>query len=98
MVGYSSREHTAPEQEVRKALAIYKMALVNTHYRSWWHQAKLWIGDKSAVEAEQALRDVEQTTKAIVNRSPEYQAVCRVVSSLQPASIRDMDCLLALIH
>ena len=97
-VSYSSRGQTVPEQQVRKALAIYKMALVNAHYRNWWHQVKLWFGDKTAIEAEQTLQVVEKKTKAIVNQSADYQAVCRVVSSQQQEHVRDMDSFLALIH
>ena len=97
-VSYSNGNQTPQEQEVREALANYKMALINTHYRNWWHRLLCLVGDNEANESERSLRDVEQATRVTVNQSPAHQAVVRVVSSQQPENARNMDAFLALIH
>lgn len=86
------------EQDVRKALASYKKALINAHYRNWWHRVLCWIGDKVAMEAQAALLDVERTTKAIVNQSSAHQAIVRALSLEQPEKVRNVDAFMTLVH
>jgi len=86
------------EQAVRQALAAYKIAMVQAHYRNWWHRAMCWSGHKSAVEAEAALRNAERMAITIANLSLEHQAIVRRISLQQPEQVRKEDAFMALIQ
>lgn len=86
------------EREVRDALARYKVGLVYTHYRNWWHRLLCWCGDEEAVRFEAALAKAEAHARIAVNRSAEHKSRLRVISSQQPDYLRDKDKFLSLLN
>ncbi|MGF6440355.1 hypothetical protein [Paraburkholderia youngii] len=60
------------EREVRGALAAYKVRLVMTHHRNWWHRLGCWCGDAESVRIEEPLEAAEGRAWEIGGRSAEH--------------------------
>ncbi|MPV65554.1 hypothetical protein [Burkholderia sp. BE17] len=86
------------EREVRAVLAKYKLGLVQTHYRNWWHRLSCWCRNKDAMRSENALAKVEADARQVVNRSAEHQSWVRHISSQQPHDVRQKDKFLSLLN
>ncbi len=86
------------EREVRKALARYKLAMVNCHYRNWWHRLSVWMGEEEAIAADRELNSATSDARSICLKSNEHTHWLHVISSQQPDTVREKDNLLALIR
>lgn len=94
----NSAAQSKTEIEVSNALTAYKIALINTNYRNWWHRLGCWLGVKNAMEFESALVKTETIVRAVTNRSDEHRRHVRVISSRQSANVRQRDRFLSLIQ
>jgi len=88
---------TEEEKEVHQALFAYKMALIHTGYRSWWHRLLSFLEDDEARAADATLTAIESQARKIVNSTKAHQAACRVISAQQPEYVMRMDNFLALL-
>lgn len=60
------------ETEVSQALTGYKMALINAHYRNFWHRFLCKLKDEEALKNERILVIQEKQCRFVVNKSPEH--------------------------
>lgn len=79
------------EGEVSQALALYKIALIKTNYRSFWHRLLCKLKDKEALENERLLVKQERTCRDIINQSDEPREMLKTLISKQPPDIRQRD-------
>lgn len=85
------------EKEVRVALVRYKEALINAHYRNWFHRLSCWLGNNVARQAEADLVHTETAVKAVVNSSHKHQRMARSIAMQQPEPVRERDQFLLLV-
>lgn len=86
------------EREVRAALAEYKLGLIHTHYRNWWHRLACWCRDEDAMRWDTALAKIEADARQVANRSDEHRNWVRRISSQQPDDVRQRDKFLSLLN
>lgn len=79
------------EGEVSQALALYKIVLIKTNYRSFWHRLLYKLKDKEALENERLLVKQERTCRYIINQSDEHREMLKTLISQQPPDIRQRD-------
>lgn len=82
--------------EVSGVLAQYALLLRETGYRNWWHRFKCRYGEPDARKLEAALQHAEQHARQVVNATPAHRTELRIISSKQPADIREKDNFAAL--
>ena len=75
--------------EVSCVLAQYALLLRETGYRNWWHRFKCRYGEPDAHKLEAELQCVEQHARRVVNATPAYRTVLRIISSKQSWDIRE---------
>lgn len=93
-----SSEQAEAEREVRNALARYKSAMINCHYRNWRHRLSLWMGDDEAITAERELTSAKDDALATCQKSDEHARWVRIISSQQPEHVRGKDDFLMLVR
>ncbi|HAN4997743.1 TPA: hypothetical protein RLV06_004255 [Escherichia coli] len=79
------------EGEVSQTLALYKIVLINTSYRNFWHRLSCKMGDKEALAHEHRLVEQELQCRKVVNQSEEHREMLELIISRQPEEIRLMD-------
>lgn len=79
------------EGEVSQALALYKIALTKTSYRSFWHRLLCKLKDKEALENERLLVKQEIQCRDVINKSDEHRKMLKTLISQQPTDIRQRD-------
>lgn len=77
--------------EVSRTLAAYAFALRETGYRSRWHRFKCRYGEPEARKLEAKLEWAEAHARKVVNATPAHRTALRIISSKQPAHIRQKD-------
>ncbi|EAQ0595662.1 hypothetical protein EXF03_21650 [Salmonella enterica] len=85
------------EGEVSQALTLYKIALINTSYRNFWHRLSCKIKDKEAMEHERLLILQEQKCRKIVNQSKAHREMLHIIVERQPMEVRERDSFLSLL-
>lgn len=86
------------EGEVSQALVLYKMALIKTSYRNFWHRLSCKMGDKEALEHEQVLVAQEIQCRKVVNQSAEHREMLETLINHQPEDIRQRDQFIRLLN
>ncbi|ELV2768960.1 hypothetical protein [Enterobacter cloacae] len=79
------------EAEVFQAIAGYKMALINAHYRNFWHRFLCKLKDKEALKNERILVIQEKQCRFVVNKSPEHIQVLKSIIDEQSVAARIQD-------
>ncbi|EGC7113036.1 hypothetical protein H9T43_002209 [Salmonella enterica] len=86
------------EGEVGQALVLYKIALINTSYRNFWHRLSCTLGIKEAIEHERLLIKQEIECRRVVNKSKAHQEMVEILISQQPSCIRQKDNFIHLLN
>lgn len=79
------------EGEVSQALSLYKIALIKTNYRNFWHRLLCKLKDKEALENERLLVTQEVKCREVINQSDEHREILKSIISQQPPDIRQKD-------
>ncbi|EBC1670935.1 hypothetical protein RQ094_003876 [Salmonella enterica] len=79
------------EGEVSQALTLYKIALIKTSYRSFWHRLLCKLKDKEALESECLLVKQERKCRDIINQSDVHREMLKILINQQPPDIRQRD-------
>jgi hypothetical protein len=86
------------EGEVSQALALYKIALINTSYRSFWHRLSCKMGEKEALEHEQLLVAQELQCRQVVNQSAGHRRMLESLIRCQSEESRQRDQFIRLLN
>ncbi|HDC4362203.1 TPA: hypothetical protein O8L70_004347 [Enterobacter hormaechei] len=76
------------EAEVSQAIAGYKMALINAHYRNFCHRFLCKLKDEEALENDRILVIQEKQCRFVVNKSPEHIQVLKNIIDEQSEAAR----------
>ncbi|ECI4151947.1 hypothetical protein DPO80_16575 [Salmonella enterica subsp. salamae] len=79
------------EGEVSQALALYKIALIKTNYRNFWHRLLCKLRDKESLENERILVKQEIRCRDVINQSDAHREMLKTLISQQPSDIRQRD-------
>lgn len=79
------------EGEVLQALALYKLALIKTSYRSFWHRVSCKMKYKEALENERRLVVQESQCRRVVHLSAAHKEILEVLISRQTPFAREND-------
>lgn len=79
------------ETEVSQALTGYKIALINAHYRNFWHRFLCKLKDEEALKNERILVIQEKLCLVVVNKSPEHIQALKRISDEQSDAARLKD-------
>jgi hypothetical protein len=79
------------EGEVSQVLALYKIALIKTNYRNFWHRLLCKFEDKEALENERLLVKQEILCRNVINQSDVHREMLKTLISQQPPDIRQQD-------
>ncbi|HAS1065225.1 hypothetical protein CIW62_22275 [Enterobacter cloacae] len=79
------------EAEVSQAIADYKMALINAHYRNFWHRFLCKLKDEEALKNERILVIQEKQCRFVVNKTPEHIQVLKSIIDEQSVAARIQD-------
>lgn len=79
------------EGEVSQALSLYKIALIKTNYRNFWHRLLCKLRDKEALENECILVKQEIRCRDVINQSDAHREMLKILISQQPSDIRQRD-------
>lgn len=85
------------EGEVCAALAVYKWALIQTNYRSFWHRLLCSAGDKEAISHADTLDRAESQARQIVSKTPEHSLALERLVRQQPEDVARKDRFLELL-
>ncbi|WHQ45926.1 hypothetical protein [Alcaligenes faecalis] len=85
------------EAEVSSAVAAYKMRLIQTSYRSFWHRFMCWSGDRDARSVEDALVQAKHHAMTVVNKSEAHRSMLKRLVKLQTEDVAKKDNLLSLL-
>lgn len=85
------------EGEVSQALSLYKIALIKTSYRSFWHRLLCKFKDKEALENERILVKQEIQCRDVIHQSDEHREMLKNLISQQPPDIRQRDQFIRLL-
>ncbi|EKP5434149.1 hypothetical protein P3N87_004379 [Salmonella enterica] len=86
------------EGEVSQALTLYKIALINTSYRNFWHRLSCKMRDEEAMKWERLLVLQEQKCRKIVNQSKAHREMLHIIVERQPMEVRERDSFLSLLE
>lgn len=86
-----------PDLDARDALVEYKLALVGTNYRNFWHRFLYWCREPEATRAELALRAAEEHVRVVAQRSEAHRLAMCAIAARQPLAVREQDGFLALL-
>ncbi|HFR8653482.1 TPA: hypothetical protein ACHWWS_004527 [Escherichia coli] len=79
------------EGEASQALSLYKIALIKTNYRNFWHRLLCKLRDKEALENECILVKQEIRCRDVINQSDAHREMLKTLISQQPSDIRQRD-------
>ncbi|EOX3828146.1 hypothetical protein ACPGAX_004487 [Enterobacter quasiroggenkampii] len=79
------------EAEVSQALAGYKTALINAHYRNFCHRFLCKLKDEEALKNERILVISEKLCRFVVNKSPEHIQALKSIIDEQSDAARIQD-------